>query len=297
MDGLLDHIGKTEPAPFKRELFRPIMERYFDSPERLVHCFVEIKDAISKKPEMPLSKKAFYNILIKLQTSALDEIIERIKANPDLSEKEACLEIGLDLIEVFMTEMLDPSEMAIKQAKEELMGQKMMLIADSELEKLAKEKQRKLIVEYLLAQFNGYLGSHAPPVSHSSTVTHSSLADLFKWYKNPPKIEDQTTEGKIHLKIKFVDVTAFITKEDEQTFLVKYAFTGVFIPKKLSKQQLVDDLLDICRRKDYPIVMVMSNTITVKGTPMVESRELSRFTVGGEENLFKKELLYHLVFL
>jgi hypothetical protein len=291
MDGLFDQIGKTETLPFKRELFRPIMVRYFDSPERLVHTLVEIKDAICKEPQMPLSRKALNTIMIRLQSSNLDEIMKNIMANPGLSEKDACIEIGLDLVEVFVQGMTDPSDRAINQAKEELRIDGSTIFADADVDKLAKEIQRKLMVEYLFSQFKSHLSKHAPPGAPLS------LTDMLKNHERTEQPDIADTETTLELKIKFEDTTAFITRGDEETFLVRYAFTGVFISKKLSKQQLVDDLLTIANRRDRLITIVLDRESRVKGTPLVQWTELSRVVVGGSEKLFEKELLYHLVFL
>lgn len=258
-ENLMNLIGKTEPVPFNRELFRALMGKYLETPEELVRTFSEFKKFISGSVSMPLSRKALNSIMIALQNPIPipDIVTIKIETNPHLSETEICIDIGLDMVQIFYEGMMDPSEQAINQAKG---------TDSNEVFRQAKEIQRKLIATYLL-----------------------------EYFKNLADIKEQ--EGKVHLKIKFEDTTVFITKEEDQTFLVKYAFTGVFIHKKLSQNKLVKDLVTIAKRKEYPISIVMDRECAAKNIPILKWTELSRVTVTGDKKMFKKELRYHLVFL
>lgn len=280
MENLMNLIGKTEPVPFNRELFRALMEKYFETPEGLVRTFSEINNFISGS--MPLSRKALNSIMIALQNpiSIRDIVTIKTETNPHLSEREICIDIGLDMVQIFYEGMMDPSEQAIGQAK----GSDM-----NEVFRQAREIQRKLIVEFLLEHFKNYIGARVP-----SAPPTQNLADIIKKHERK---DDNSGEGKVHLKIKFEDTTVFITKEDDQTFLVKYAFTGVFIHKKLTQKKMVKDLVTIAKRKEYPISIVMDRECAAKNIPILKWTELSRVTITEDKKMFKKELLYHLVFL
>jgi predicted transport protein len=246
------------------------MGKYFETPEELVRTFSEFKNFISGSVSIPLSRKALNSIMIALQNPITipDIVTIKIETNPHLSEKEICIDIGLDMVQIFYEGMIDPSEQAINQAKG----------SDSnEIFRQAREIQRKLIAEFLIEYFKSYIAVRTPPTQN--------LADI------------KEQEGKVHLKIKFEDTTVFITKEDDQTFLVKYAFTGVFIHKKLTQRKMVKDLVTIAKRKEYPISIVMDRECAAKNIPILKWTELSRVTVTGDKKMFKKELLYHLVFL
>lgn len=279
MENLMNLIGKTEPVPFNRELFRALMEKYFETPEGLVHTFSEFKKFISGS--MPLSKKALNSIMIALQNPLPDLLVsKKMENNQHCSEREICIDIGLDMIQTIVEGMMDPSDQAIGQAK----GSDM-----NEVFRQAREIQRKLIAEFLLEHFKNYIGARVP-----SAPPTQNLADIIKKHERK---DDNSGEGKVHLKIKFEDTTVFITKEDDQTFLVKYAFTGVFIHKKLTQKKMVKDLVTIAKRKEYPISIVMDRECAAKNIPILKWTELSRVTITGDKKMFKKELLYHLVFL